>query len=329
MQDTSLLDLFETALGRPRPAASAAPRCAVAETDLDVALCPIAVAEPEPLDAPPLATAPTWLAARRARIATRGLLVSIALHVMPIAGLLAWPAAPPQVPAPIPVQLLVEQPPPIPPPLQEQKPPAPGPLASQDSGKVAAPPDTPIAKPSPPPPPPAEPPPAPKEPKLAEVPPPPPKPKPKPKPRPEPVAERLPPKPLPPVPEQPRPPARAPEKLDALFSQAMRDSAIPGPAATRDEYLAYLVTLTKQHIDLLPRTLVGGRHGEAVLSVLVLADGRIARIAVRQGSGYPDIDERIEQMIAAVGRFPPLPQWVQGPSMDLTMRMRFPEALEQ
>jgi hypothetical protein len=33
-------------------------------------------------------------------------------------------------------------------------------------------------------------------------------------------------------------------------------------------------------------------------------------------------------MIAAVGRFPPLPQQFQVSSMDFTMRMRFPEALE-
>ena len=108
----------------------------------------------------------------------------------------------------------------------------------------------------------------------------------------------------------------------------MKDTGIPGPGTTRDEYLAYLVALTKQHIDLLPRAFVGNRRGEAVLAVLLLDDGTIARIAVRQSSGYPDIDQRIEQMIAAVGRFPPLPQQFQTSSMDFTMRMRFPEALD-
>ena len=52
------------------------------------------------------------------------------------------------------------------------------------------------------------------------------------------------------------------------------------------------------YIDLLPRAFVGNRRGEAVLSVLVLDDGTIARIAVRESSGYPDIDQRIEQMTA-------------------------------
>jgi TonB family protein len=159
--------------------------------------------------------------------------------------------------------------------------------------------------------------------------PPPPKPKPKPKPKLEAAAEHPAPKPAPPEPPQAHPPARAPEKLDALFSRAMRDTIIPGPAASRDEYLAYLVGLTRRHIDLLPRTFVGDRRGEAALAVLVLSDGTIARIAIKESSGYPEIDQRIEQMVAAVGRFPPLPQWYQGPAMDLTLRLRFPEAIEQ
>jgi TonB family protein len=322
VQETSLLELFESAIGRPRP-----PERPLPETDLDVEACPIEVAEPEPLEPTP---PPPELAAflpRRARAVTPGLLVSIGLHVMPLAGLVAWSTAAPEVTAPIPVQLVIEQPPPPPPP-RETKPPAPGPLASEDVGKKTAPPDTPIAKPTPPPPPPAEPPPVPAETKLAEVPPPP-KPKPKPKPKLEAAAEHPAPKPAPPEPPQAQPPARAPEKLDALFSRAMRDTTIPGPAASRDEYLAYLVALTRRHIDLLPRTFVGDRRGEAALAVLVLSDGTIARIAIKESSGYPEIDQRIEQMVAAVGRFPPLPQWYQGPAMDLTLRLRFPEAIEQ
>jgi TonB family protein len=246
---------------------------------------------------------------------------------MPLAGLIAWGSATPEIVAPIPVELVIEQPPPPPPPKQQQKPAPSGPLASEDAGKMTSPPDIPVATPAPPPPPPAATPTVPKESKLAEVPPPPPKPKPKP--QVEPAAAHPVDKPAPPVPPQPRPAARAPQSLDSLFSNAMKDTGIPGPAATRDEYLAYLVTLTRQHIDLLPSTIVGDRRGETVLTVLVLDNGTIARIAIKQSSGYPEIDQRIEQMIAAVGRFPPLPQWVQGPSMDLIMRMRFPEALQQ
>jgi hypothetical protein len=38
----------------------------------------------------------------------------------------------------------------------------------------------------------------------------------------------------------------------------------------------------------------------------VLDDGTVARISVARLA--TDIDERIERMVAAVGRFPPLPQ---------------------
>jgi len=107
-----------------------------------------------------------------------------------------------------------------------------------------------------------------------------------------------------------------------------RPARFPGPAATRDEYLVYLAYLARQHIGLLSRSIVDGRRGETIIDVLVLDDGTVAMLSVGQSSGYPDIDVRIEQMIRAVGRFPPLPQWFQGPSMRLEFRLRFPEALE-
>ena len=61
---------------------------------------------------------------------------------------------------------------------------------------------------------------------------------------------------------------------------------------------------------------------------MVMDDGRVAMLSVGLSSGYPDIDERVEQIIRAVGRFPPLPQWFQGSVMRLEFRLRFPEALE-
>src|SRR5258707_3936018 len=184
MQETSLLELFENALGRPRQswhALAARPlRELDIETELDFALCPIEVAEPEPLDLVVRKAHPKPAPPLRARIVTPSLLISLGLHVMPVAALIGWSSAAPEVTAPIPVQLVVEQPPPPPAPRHEEKPPASGPLASEDIGKKASPPDTPVASPTPPPPPPATPLPAPKEPKLAAVPPQPPEPKPKP-----------------------------------------------------------------------------------------------------------------------------------------------------
>jgi TonB family protein len=99
--------------------------------------------------------------------------------------------------------------------------------------------------------------------------------------------------------------------------------------ATRDEYLALLKALTQRHMNLLPPSLIAGRQGDTYLAVLVLSDGTIARIAIVRSSGYPDIDERVERMVAAVGRFPPLPAHFQDASLELIMHLRFPEGTER
>jgi TonB family protein len=243
-----------------------------------------------------------------------GLAGSLGLHLLPLLLLFSWARAPDEIPMPIPVQLVIEAPPPPPPvPKQTQKPPPRGPLASEDMGVPEAKRPEPAPAPDEP-----TPPPDPTETQTAMVPPP------KPEPPSEAAAAPLP-KPNPPKPapviHRPQPVLRLPLPL--------QPGRVPGPAATRDEYLAYLVALTRRHLDMLPLAMVGSRRGATVLTIRVLDDGTVARIAVAQGSGYPDIDERIERMVAAVGRFPPLPQWFQGPSMELRLRLQFPEALER
>jgi protein TonB len=101
-----------------------------------------------------------------------------------------------------------------------------------------------------------------------------------------------------------------------------------GPPAIRDEYCAAALALTLRHIGLLPLSLVGARQGETHLSIRVLGDGTINSVKVEQSSGYPEIDQRIEQMVLAVGRFPPLPRWM-GPWMDFTFHLHFPHPLQR
>jgi outer membrane biosynthesis protein TonB len=101
----------------------------------------------------------------------------------------------------------------------------------------------------------------------------------------------------------------------------------PGPSASRSAYLAYLAALIRRHIGLLPRTMVGDRRGVAIIGITVMDDGRIAQLYVIKSSGDPDIDLRIEMMVSAVGRFPPLPQLWQGPKVDLDFHFPFPDAL--
>jgi TonB family protein len=245
-----------------------------------------------------------------------GLVGSLALHLLPLLLLVSWASAPADTPMPIPVQLVIETPPPPPLAQEARKLPPRGPLASEDMGapeakrpEMAAAPDEPV------------PPPDPTETRTAMVP----QPTPKPEPPREAAAAPMP-KPTPPP--KPTPAVHRPQPVLRL-PLPLQPGRVPGPAATRDEYLAYLVALTRRHLDLLPLSMVGARRGETTLTIRVLDDGTVARIAVAQGSGYPDIDERIERMVAAVGRFPPLPQWFQGPSMELRLRLQFPEALER
>jgi protein TonB len=268
-----------------------------------------------PPDAPP-ASPPTWLIV--------GLVASLLIHLLTVVLILLPGFGTPVVPQPIPIQLVLETPPP-PPPVPDKltaPPPEPrGHLASEDIGdptaKSGQAPEgnapEPTAKPAPAP-----------APNL--VPPPPPQKPPPPK---EQVATLADPKIAPPLMQHPQfsvPPAAHPAEQTHVSAHPAR---IPGPSATRDEYLAYLVTLTKQHFDLLPVSMLGSRTGETSLAILVLADGTIARISVAQGSGYPDVDNRIEQMVAACRHFPPLPQWYQGQSMELIFKLHFPEALER
>ncbi|HVH76204.1 MAG TPA: energy transducer TonB [Stellaceae bacterium] len=125
----------------------------------------------------------------------------------------------------------------------------------------------------------------------------------------------------------PRPPASKARPRPAALEG--RRAKYPGPSATRDEYLAYLAMLTRRHMGLLTPQLLGGRRGATVIEVLVLDDGAVARITVAQSSGYPDIDRKVEEIVRAVGRFPPLPQYVQGPSWDLKFFFPFPDSLQE
>ena len=70
-------------------------------------------------------------------------------------------------------------------------------------------------------------------------------------------------------------------------------------------------------------------YDAVLISVAVLTDGTISHTSVSHASPYPDIDKRIEAMVAAVQKFPPVPQWFQGNTLELELRFRFPDALER
>jgi TonB family protein len=299
--------------GRREPTLTGGPRLVSSD--------PLRLDPPEPLAA----------VADRERARWLGPVGSLVLHLLPLLLLIEWPIeAPPEI-EPIAVQLVVEPPPPF-------KPPPPGRLASEDLGDTEAkeagrePKNPPAAKDAPPP----EVQPSETPPQTAEAVPPPPPEKAEPPPEtPQQTAAIMP----PPPPE--KPPAPKPQPKPAQTTRPMlhweeepahteaRRAKYPGPAATRDEYLAYVHSLIRQHYNLLPLSMIAGRHGEADIEFVVLDDGTIGMIKVRQSSGWQDIDARVELMIAAVRRVPPLPQWFQGPSMALILHLPFPEALQE
>jgi TonB family protein len=261
----------------------------------------------------------------------RGPVGSLLLHLLPLLLLIDWPMSRPAEVEPIPMQLVFEPPPKAtpPPPVPQPKPTPPPPrgrLASEDLGEPEA---KPVDKPKGDPPaadkpakaetPPAEtkPPEKPQQ-TAAVVPLPPAKPD---APKPDPV-----PKPAP----KPTPAAhQVPHRVEEPGNLAPRRGRFPGPAATRDEYLAYMHSLIRQHYNMLPQAALGDRRGMTVIEFVVLDDGKIALVKVRRSSGYPDIDNRVAEMVTAVGHFPPLPQWFQGLAMPFEFGFPFPEALRE
>ena len=254
--------------------------------------------------------------APRQRASATSLFGSLGVHLLPLLVLIGWSSAPAELSSTIPVQFVVEE---------------------ASAGPAEAPPDRPVtetisetrsnsdnsadsAPPTPPPPPqptPVRPPPV----KTASVKPPP-KPSPPPEPTPRKPVAATPPAPAPPAPAA-RPPATPP-------NPAPREARAPGPDPARGDYFDRLVALTRAHLDLLPRSFLAGRRGQTVLSIVVLADGTIGRISLKRSSGYPDVDTRIEQIVAAVGRFPPLPASFGGtPSIELDFDLTFPNAIQQ
>ena len=246
---------------------------------------------------------------RNTRSLSFGMAGSLALHLLPLLMFVSWPSAPEDLPETIPVQLVVETPPPAaaPQPPRRQR------IASDDVGPTV----DPKAKAG-----------APSEPEpelktaLAA-----PESPPETLPRPDAALEP----PPPPLPKPKQAAKAAIHRPDTVLRLAGPSGwkVLGEQPATRDEYLALLKALTQRHLNMLPPSLIAGRRGDTYLAVLVLSDGTIARIAITRSSGYPDIDERVEQMVAAVGRFPPLPAAYQEQSMELTMHLRFPEGTER
>jgi len=238
-----------------------------------------------------------------------GVVGSFGIHLATLLVLLvSWSEPVAEIPDAMPVQLVLEAPasgsapeanPPPELPAPEVEAPSPNPV--QSARQAAAAPPLPPAKP-------------------AVIAPHPTKPVPVPEPSPRPVTATAPP--------IPAPPSQTAPALTATVEASAQEAPTVEQDTARSDYFARLVTLTRGHLDLLPVSFLAGRRGQTILSVAISGDGTIGRIAVKRSSGYADIDTRIEQMVAAVGRFPPPPGWLRQPIVELDFNLTFPEALQ-
>jgi TonB family protein len=284
----------------------------------------------------------------RRRASAGSVLGSFGVHLLTLLVLIGWTAAPAEMPGTIPVRLVLEAAAAPADKASATEAPA-GEAVAESAGETPktedALPAAAAASPAPAPAPPPASPPPPR--KLAAAAPPPRETSPKqtppkrtpPKPRPV-AAPTPPPQPAPPPPPEPPPATAAPARVaaaapaaPALAGSQLADArprlATAAPAMGGGDYLKELVVMTRGHLDVLPMSFLAGRRGRTTLSVLVIEDGTIGRISVKRSSGYPDIDARIEQMVAAVGRFPPVPASLQHPSVELDFDMSFPDAMQQ
>jgi protein TonB len=219
------------------------------------------------------------------------------------------------------------------PPKQEATPAPPeAPPPPPEPEAVPPPPEPPVvaAEPPPPePPPPEPPPPQPEAPVAASEPPPPPPPPPQ-----KPVVKKVP-KPVPrhqeapqptqayaPIPQPQLPAAPAPS---APPQTAMAATPMPAPVPSPEASAGYRALLSawleghKRYPDAARQR---GEEGRAVLRFSVDRSGRVLDFAVTSSSGYPDLDQSVEEMMRGA-TLPPFPAGMPQREMQISVTIRF------
>ena len=207
-----------------------------------------------------------------------------------------------------------------PPPEPEAAPPPPEPPVA-----VAEPP--PPEPPPPEPPPPEPPPPQPEAPVAASEPPAPPLPQkhvvkklPKPVPRrqevPQPTQAYLP-SPPPQLPAAPAPSAPP----QTAMAPTLVPAPVPSPEASAG-YRALLSAWLESHKRYPDAARQRGEEGRAVLRFSVDRSGRVLDYAVTSSSGYPDLDQSVEEMMRGA-TLPPFPAGMPQPIMQVSVTIRF------
>jgi len=243
------------------------------------------------------------------------------------------------------VLLLTGKPPPLPEPIAkggievvfEPSPPKPEAAAPAETTPpppepeaVPPPPAPPVvaAEPPPPePPPPEPPPPQPEAPVTASEPPPPPPPQ-------KPVVKKVP-KPVPRRQELPQPtqtyfPSLPPQlpaapAPSAPPQTAMAATPVPAPVPSPEAsagYRALLSAWLESHKRYPDAARQRGEEGRAVLRFSVDRSGRVLDFAVTSSSGYPDLDQSVEEMMRSA-TLPPFPAGMPQREMQVSVTIRF------
>jgi protein TonB len=205
----------------------------------------------------------------------------------------------------------------------------------------AAPPEVPPPPAETPPPPPEPPPevtPPPPEPPVVAAEPPPPAPE-------APVAASEPPSPVPQKHAVKKPPKPAPRRQEALQpteayipsvpsqlpapvappQTAMATTPVPAPVPSPEAsagYRALLSAWLESHKRYPDTARQRGEEGRAVLRFSVDRSGRVLDFAVISSSGYPDLDQSVEEMMRGA-TLPPFPAGISQPQMQVSVAIRF------
>jgi protein TonB len=212
-------------------------------------------------------------------------------------------------PPPPPVETPPPEPPPEPPVVNTEPPPAPEPPVVPIEPPPPAP-EAPVAvsKPPPPPPPPHR--------VVVKRPP---KPVPRREEMPPPTEAYTPPVPVRPfAPQSPPAPVAPPQTAMAATPVPAR---VPSPEAVAG-YRALLSAWLESHKRYPDSARERGEQGHAVLRFQVDRSGRVLDYAVIASSGYPDLDQSVEEMMRGA-TLPPFPAGMPQPRMEVSVTIRF------
>ena len=159
---------------------------------------------------------------------------------------------------------------------------------------------------------------------VAREPPPPPKPVAKKPPKPAPRRQEMPQPTQAYVPPQ-TPTTQAPAAVVAPQQTAAATTRVPAPVPSPQAsagYRALLSAWLESHKRYPESARQRGEEGHAVLRFLVDRSGRVLDFAVMSSSGYPDLDQSLEQMMRGA-TLPPFPADMPQPRMEVSVTIRF------